>query len=324
MEIVDDIYGIFEINDPVINDLLRSRTLLRLNNIHQAGPSQYLFPWKQLSRYQHSVGVMLLLRRFGASLSEQVAGLLHDVTHTAFSHVADFVFENQEHEFHELYHEEFVKNSEIGSILKKYKFSQRVIHPENFPLLEQDMPDLCADRIDYALRDMYVLEKNLASIKMKLDGLVVQDHEFMFHNPAAAESFAEDYLKMDNETWANPREVAVYELLAQAIRHALDKKILEHDDLFTDDKTVMEILRAKGDAYIRKKLAYLTPRFRIEPASPDHYHIFVKTKVRYTDPKIVFQNQIQRLSQVSKSFKTKLDKHLKAGKKGWYLFVYPD
>jgi HD superfamily phosphohydrolase len=37
---------------------------------------------------------MLLVRRLGASLEEQIAALLHDVSHTAFSHVIDSVDHN--------------------------------------------------------------------------------------------------------------------------------------------------------------------------------------------------------------------------------------
>jgi len=50
------------------------------------------------TRFDHSVGVMLLIRKLGAGsspasalLKEQVAALLHDVSHTAFSHVIDYV-----------------------------------------------------------------------------------------------------------------------------------------------------------------------------------------------------------------------------------------
>ena len=48
-----------------------------------------------ITRYEHSVGVMLLARRVGGGLREQVAALLHDVSHTAFSHVIDHVFHDQ-------------------------------------------------------------------------------------------------------------------------------------------------------------------------------------------------------------------------------------
>jgi HD superfamily phosphohydrolase len=186
------------------------------------------------------------------------------------------------------------------------------------------MPDLCADRIDYALRDQYSLDKHKSAVKIKLAALIVKNNEYMFDDLTAAEKFAEDYLLMDSQTWANPREIAVYEIMAQALRHALDNSILRHEDLFSDDKSVMEILRAKGDAYIRKKLAYLTPHFRIEVATPGHFHVFVKTKIRYVDPKILIKGKVQRLSELSKNYKSKMDKHIKTGKKGWHLFVYPD
>ena len=144
----------------------------------------------------------------------------------------------------------------------------------------------------------------------------------MFKNFYAAESFARDYLEMDERIWADPREVAIYELLAQAIRHALDKKILTAQDLFSNDETVMSILKSKGDNYIQKKLAYLTPSFRIELATKTHYHLYIRTKMRYVDPKIVTSGSVRRLSQLSNKFKQILDEHKKYRKSGWYVDVY--
>ena len=100
------------------------------------------------------MGVMLLLHKLGASVEEQVAGLLHDVPHTAFSHVIDFVFRTEKHNFHELHHERVIMGSEIQGILDKHGFDvKRILDEHKFPLLEKDLPDLCADRVDYTLRD---------------------------------------------------------------------------------------------------------------------------------------------------------------------------
>src|SRR3990167_3900982 len=91
MLIKDRVYGNFQINEPVILELLKSKLVLRLKGISQFGvPDKYHYI-KGFSRYEHSVGVMILLRILGASLEEQVAGLLHDVSHTAFSHIVDWV-----------------------------------------------------------------------------------------------------------------------------------------------------------------------------------------------------------------------------------------
>lgn len=324
MDINDRIYGKHKIAEPVLVKIINSPTFLRLKYLNQAGPSQYLFPWKNVSRFEHSIGVMLLLKSFKVSLEEQVAGLLHDITHTAFSHVADFVFSNTEHEYHELFHEQMIQGSEITGILKKYKISTSVTHPENFPLLERNIPDLCADRIDYALRDLMSIHKDRGNIKTKLSGLTVYKNEFVFNNLSGAESFANDYLFMDKASWANPREIAIYELMAQAILHAMEKNILSLSDLFTDDQKVMNILRVKGDPFIRKKLSYMTPKFRTEMANPDYYHLKVKTKIRYVDPKILIGKKLIRLSEVSNPFARKLKEHQTTGQKGWYLFIYPE
>ncbi|KKQ34214.1 MAG: hypothetical protein US50_C0057G0004 [Candidatus Nomurabacteria bacterium GW2011_GWB1_37_5] len=323
MFIHDRIYGVCEIKEPVVIELMRSAPIERLKKINQAGASQYLFSWKDVTRYEHSIGVMLLLKKYEASLEEQVAGLLHDIPHTAFSHVADFVFENEHHEYHERFHESIIKNSGILDILKKYDLSLNVAHPENFSLLERNIPDLCADRIDYALRDFYSWKKDKESIKAKLAGLTVYKGEFVFEDIYSAHAFARDYLELDKRIWADPRETALYELLAQAIRHALDKKILTGQDFFTDDATVLSILKTKGDAYIHKKLAYLSPSFRIEEATPHYYHLSIRTKTRYVDPKVLTQAKLFRLSELSNTFKKLLATHLKVKGKRWYINVFP-
>lgn len=322
MIVNDRIYGICEIKEPVLLELINSAPVTRLKRLNQAGASKYLFPWKDVTRFEHSLGVMLLLRRYYASLNEQVAGLLHDLPHTAFSHVIDFVFANENHEYHELFHRSLIENSQIGAILTKYRIPKTVAHPEEFPLLEKNIPDLCADRIDYALRDHFSWKRDTESIQAKLDGLVVYDGEFAFNNQYAAEAFAIDYLDFDERVWADPREIALYELLAQAIRHALDKGILTADDLFTDDEMVYQKLKYSGDAYIQKKLAYLTSTFRIEHVTKAHHHLFVKTKVRYIDPKIIINRKIKRLSAISSRFKKLLEDHIARGKQGWYVDVY--
>ncbi|MDY6761594.1 MAG: HD domain-containing protein, partial [Candidatus Nanohaloarchaea archaeon] len=153
MEIDDPVYRQCTVDDPVLTDLLQTRPVQRLRNVNQAGPAA-LRGDRPVTRYGHSVGVMLLLREYGASLQEQVAGLLHDVPHTAFSHVADFVFDDEDHEYHERFMEDVIRDSRIPAVLQEHGFVLDDILDESaFPLLERDLPDLCADRIDYFLRD---------------------------------------------------------------------------------------------------------------------------------------------------------------------------
>jgi HD superfamily phosphohydrolase len=66
---------------------------------------------------------MLLVRKLGGSLEEQIAALLHDVSYTAFSHVIDYVLQEKGEDYHEQIFEEVITNSTIPSILDKYGFS---------------------------------------------------------------------------------------------------------------------------------------------------------------------------------------------------------
>src|SRR3989344_2094676 len=152
MKLYDKIYGKVEIKEPVLLELIGSSPLRRLKKINQHGISE--IKGKIITRYDHSVGVMLLLKRYDASLDEQIAGLLHDVPHTAFSHIVDFaVGSHSSQTFHEKFMKRLIFQSEIPYILKKHKFDvSRVIDKSKFPLSEAPLPNLCADRIDYFLR----------------------------------------------------------------------------------------------------------------------------------------------------------------------------
>ena len=108
MEIKDDIYISHRIEDKSLVSLINSSSVQRLKDISQLGiPDEYSHR-KGFSRYEHSLGVLILLKNLGASLEEQVAGLLHDVSHTPFSHVMDWVIgdpskEDYQDNIHKLY-----------------------------------------------------------------------------------------------------------------------------------------------------------------------------------------------------------------------------
>lgn len=94
------IYGVYKI-EQVLEDLINSKPVQRLRGGHQGGASYLVNPKWNVTRYEHSVGVMLLIRKLGGSLEEQIAGLLHDVSHTAFSHVVDFALDQKAENYHE-------------------------------------------------------------------------------------------------------------------------------------------------------------------------------------------------------------------------------
>src|SRR6056297_2651843 len=81
MKIKDRVYGVEEINEPVLIDIINSSEMERLKNVSQLGLPEEYYNRKVFSREEHSLGVLVNLRRIGANLKEQIAGSIHDINH---------------------------------------------------------------------------------------------------------------------------------------------------------------------------------------------------------------------------------------------------
>ncbi|OIO64459.1 hypothetical protein AUJ68_06080 [Candidatus Woesearchaeota archaeon CG1_02_57_44] len=332
MRIADRVYGSMEIDEPVLLALMDSEPMQRLKGINQAGASKYIMD-KPVTRFEHSIGVMLLLRRFSASMPEQIAGLLHDVPHTAFSHVIDFVFRNETHEFHERFHEKIITESEIPLILKDHGFDPQEILHGKFSLLEQGLPDLCADRLDYTMRDMAANLGWEQKAKAHLAGLHVVDRSFWCTTQDAAKALALDYLEVDKRIWSDPREIAAFQVLADAIKAAMDAKELSMNDLWLTDDELMAKLRASKVPEVQCLIGLLTPSFGITilPALPiagadkpsSTYAIptrvmHTKSKVRWIDPRF---GAGKKLSEVDEAFSKLVQGHREQAEDGYFIQI---
>ncbi len=213
MKIEDPIYDSFEIEEPVLLALMQSDAMRRLRGVLQHGITGLLGITKPTTRYEHSLGVMLLVRRFGADLPEQIAALLHDVSHTAFSHVIDYVFNGHNRQsFHEEMKEQYIQGTDIPEILSTFGYDwQEFLEEEKFSLLEQPAPALCADRLDYFLRDSFGMGlATLEQIHFALDHLVVQYGRFAVDDLQVARWLGDTFMAADDASWSNfPRGWAV-------------------------------------------------------------------------------------------------------------------
>ena len=71
----DTVYGEIEINEAVILDLMGSDSMQRLRGVLQHGISGLIGITSPVTRFDHSVGVMILVRRLGGDLRCQPHGL---------------------------------------------------------------------------------------------------------------------------------------------------------------------------------------------------------------------------------------------------------
>ncbi len=303
----DALWGEISLSEPVLAELVQSAPVQRLKGIHQAGASFYLFPDKRPNtRFEHSIGVMHVLATLGAGLEERVAGLLHDVPHTAFSHTADIVFPNDEHNFHERFQHAIISDSSIPAILSKHRVDLKAaLEPDSYPLLEQPLPDLCADRIDYALRDMFATGKIMPEEAGRFMGRLVPAERGVWVDDAdAALWFALLFSEANDTHWTGPQEAGAYWALAGAIKRSYDIGAFNDEDLFSTDDAAMAKLRASGDAVIDAYLRLLTPGttfYEVNGAGPS---ITTRMKQRAVDPLVIESgwDGPRRLSAISDEY----------------------
>lgn len=322
MVINDPLYGTYQVDD-VLAALINSRPVQRLKGIHQGGASYLVNRAWNVTRFDHSIGVMLLIKRLGGSLEEQIAGLLHDISHTAFSHIIDFVMDNEKEDYHERIFHEVVINSELPLILKMYgyNYEEIIMDDSKWTLLEQSAPELCADRVDYTLRDMYTYRNiSLADVEAFLQNLIVIDGKMYLNKLEIAEWFVELYYKEVIGFFMDPLNIYGSDRLTVILQQALEKRIISLSDFFLEDEEVIEILRSTHEQEITQSIAQLQqPVSVIEDEK--NYHIHRKTKLRLIDPSILSRGQLIRSSKLSNRIKDMNQQAYEKAKKGSYVRI---
>lgn len=311
----DPVYGKVNIKEPVIIELINSKPVQRLKKISQHGPSVYNENYKKriLTRFEHSLGVVLLLQRLNCSIEEQVAGLLHDVGHAVFSHTIDFLFPEYKGEFDKKFHKELVKNSDIPKILNKHKIDiVEVLNFNNFSVLEKDLPDLCADRVDYFLRDPFFPKK--LNRKFVLNNLITVNGTLVFKGKDIAIEFSKNYLKMNHLFWARPLDEILYFLMVDIFKIGLKNKFITENDLFITEKDFLKKIKKVNSKGIKQRL-YLIENLKISQIKvykERHSNsYFIRSKIRVIDPMVLNQEKISRLSEVSEVYKKTKEEFIK-------------
>ena len=244
MQVEDRVYGHHTVTEPVLTELLNAPALQRLKGISQLGYSGPFLPGASFSRFEHSVGVCLLLRMHGAPLEEQIAGLIHDVSHAVFSHCVDHILNKEtahQQDYQDRIFRDFVMKTEIPSILRRHTVDPGYILTEsNFPLQEAALPDLCADRIDYALREESVPDEQRAAF---LEHLTVENNRFIFTDPSVAHAFAKVFRGHNAVQWSGLPSALMFKTVSDYFDYAFSKNYATRDDLYATESAVLQKIK---------------------------------------------------------------------------------
>ncbi|WP_242246147.1 HD domain-containing protein [Bacillus cereus group sp. BfR-BA-01523] len=322
MIISDVLYGEFEV-DKVLEELILSKSVQRLKGIHQNGASYLINENWNVTRFDHSVGVMLLIKKLGGSVEEQIAGLLHDVSHTAFSHVIDYVFDNRNESYHEEIFSSVVKNSEIPAILVKhdYNYEDILLDDSNWTLLERSAPELCADRVDYTLRDMYTYGyTSLEEVHSFLEDLIAVNGKMVLQSIEMAEWFTETYYKEVIDFFMKPMNIYGNDMLAKTLKLALYKKVIHADDFLLEDHELITKLQLCNDPEVEVLLSKVHPNVKVKEDRND-YDLYQKNKVRLIDPPLLHEVEVVQASVVSEKIRQMSDIAYEKAVRGMYVKV---
>ncbi|HGG0585721.1 MULTISPECIES: HD domain-containing protein [Bacillus] len=322
MIISDVLYGEFEV-DQVVEELISSKSMQRLKGIHQNGASYLMNEKWNVTRFDHSVGVMLLVKKLGGSVKEQIASLLHDVSHTAFSHVIDYVFNNEDESYHEEIFSSVVKNSEIPAILAKhgYNYEDILLDDSKWTLLERSAPELCADRVDYTLRDMYTYGYiSLEEVHRFLEDIIAVEGKMVVQSVEMAEWFTETYYKEVIDFFMKPMNIYGNDMLAKTLKLSLHKKVIHADDFLLKDEELISKLQQCNDPEVEALLSKVHPNVKVKEDRND-YDLHQKNKVRLIDPPLLREGKIVQSSVVSENIRQISDIAYEKAVRGMYVKV---
>ncbi|RLL48289.1 HD domain-containing protein [Oceanobacillus piezotolerans] len=300
MILSDKLYGEFEI-EKVLEDLLGCKAVQRLKGVHQGGASYLVNEKWNVTRFDHSIGVMLLIRKLGGSIEEQIAGLLHDVSHTAFSHVVDFVFDNSKEDYHEGLYRSVIEKSEIPAILEKYgyDFEELLFNNSTWTILEQDAPELCADRVDYTLRDRYEYgDIPLVEVHRFLSDIMIVDGKICLQSIDLAEWFVETYYKEVIDFFMDPLNIYGNDRLSKTLKLAMNKGHIGFDDFLKMDHELILKLQDTNDDEIIKQLKSINQHVYVKE-DRNEYDIYRKNKIRIINPTVACKTKLVKASKIS-------------------------
>ena len=285
------------------------------------------------SRLDHSVGVALIIWNFTKDKTQTIAGLLHDVSTTVFSHVSDFRKGDAltQTSTEEPTTKMILSDSALCKLMESDGIeSKDVVDYHIYPIADNEIPSLSADRLEYmypsglALDGSWTFEE-IAKTYNNLTILKNEENkdELGFKTIEMAELYCKKFCMIGHILQLNENKLCL-QLLSQIMSKAVELNVLQEEDFMTlsESKIIEKIesfISKKTFSLEEQKFATMYNTFRkmtkVEHTNQklpedEYFCVSLKVKQRYINPLVKVgtnSQQAKRLSEVS-DFANKLIK----------------
>ena len=292
----------------------------RLKGISMISACEYtkLVPFNFFhTRYEHSIGVALIVWNFTKDKKQTIAGLYHDIATPAFSHVVDLIHGDYEmQESTEEFTENIIRKSkEIMNLLDRDSISIEEIRDYHlYPIADNNSPRLSADRLEYTLSNGLVTQDafSLESIDRIYKDLTILknengEDEIGFKNLKIAEEYIERATKLWHLFSGNNENGIIMQFWTDILSKMTKEKYITEEDLYKySEQEIVEKIKNCPDKKISKAFEIFSNSEEIERSETevkDKYCISVKTKKRYTNPLVQINGTAIRIDIASEKGK---------------------
>lgn len=264
------------------------------------------------SRLDHSVACALIVWHLTKDKTQTVAALFHDVGTPAFAHSVDYMYGDyiKQNSSEKSTHDMIKESNDIKKMFKDDNIQyDDIINIEKFPVVENERPKICVDRLEGILSTGLVWGRfwsidNIRHIYQSVTVLKNSDglDEIGFNNLKICDFFFKGAFKYSMLLQLNEDKLSM-QLTGDILRMLIDYGVINKEDLYqlSEQEIITKIKKCdeKIIKYVWSKFENLkrVEKTDIEPI--DKYYISIDCKKRYVNPLVSVKGNNVRLTNVS-------------------------
>lgn len=292
-----------------IDKYLKTQTLERIKYVSQFCGCDYTSLYNPLfyySRYDHSVVIAHMTYHFTHNKKATIAALLHDVGTPCFAHTIDYVFGdylNQESSEKKIV--DIIKqDQELLKFLTEDKISLQDLEDlSSYPILENNSPQLCTDRLDGVFHTCYIWlhTHSLQDVKEIYNDITILKNEddkpeLGFRTKKGAEKFAQMVLVYAKELQKN-KDKYVMHYVAELVKKSVEKNLITLEDLYK--KKEKEFITIFSTHFLSWHAFCKAKKLKGSNKKPNYFYVSLNVKKRNVVPLVKDKENVSRIVNVS-------------------------